>query len=198
MGGKTQFAGWVIRQSDGYSVQNITTGPAQVTVEFLRLGTPRTPATLEQKTYRTSDGGFSYQATNSVILAQTCDPARLGSAVVAGLTNGTAILQVTNTAAASCVLSGYPKVGTSTVALRGAAGGTTDALVPIVLLRTGQTASAGIDQPVHSVPCPSNPTPSVIALPDGAELTGTSWRTSVNCQPVVHPFVAGATGSGSG
>lgn len=186
-----QIRATIIQQSDGLSVQSISTGPSTVTIRALQLPTSSMPESLQEQVYRTTDGGQSYLLQSNIELAPACRPADLSAEVVTG-DGSSAVLQVRNTSLNSCVISGYP--GPRNTSLRGPNGGAAADLVPIVLLNPGETASASIDQPARSVPCPS--APPALFLPTGAELTSIAFHASVNCQPVLHAYVAGSTGRG--
>jgi len=177
----------VIPQSAGISVVSLAGGSDQFSVEYLRLATAGAPESLQRQTFRTTDGGASYQGSATETVAQACR-AKILAASLAGEAGGRYRLQVRNSSGSACVLTGYPSLAGGTQTLRGPAGGTRAELVPVLTLAPGAVATAAAEPLAPHQPCPAVAKP--VRLPDGSALSA-----GAPCVGQVHPFVAGSSGS---
>lgn len=178
----------VLRQSDGISVVSLTGGVNQFTVRYLRLATANTAESLEQRTFRTTDGGLSYASPAASIIAPACSSSGLAARLEKGPIEGSSLLSVTNRGPAPCELNGYPTTPGVTRTLGRIDG---NGLVPMVVLRPGQAARAEFGPPSRT-PCPTRLGPPEITLPTGEQLHAVEVQVAFGCPGTVQPFRGGS------
>lgn len=180
--GRATIETTVLSQTDAVSVISLTGGVNGFTVRYLQLAQGDSVEAVEQRTFRTADGGKTYPDVDTKLIASACTAADLRTSIAPEVES--AVVRIINTSNQPCEVTGYPSrpAGTHRPLSEGQ-------LVPVVVLQPGEAASTTMVPANPSPPCPSSFDVG-FALPSGAVLTGVTLPKLIGCVPTVYPFVA--------